>query len=386
MLGASYSQIPLFQAAKRLGVKTVAATIHGPYQGIEYADEVVWCDITKPQEVLSAIEGMQIDGVTTCCMDVGTATMSAVAKERNLPGPGIGGRAAVDKSLQKKLYQEAGVRTADFVLVKCIDQLEEACSHIQFPVMIKAVDLMGSRGVLRADNMAQAREAYENAIRQTKKDYVIVEKCLVGEMFGVEAMISHGRLAYVLPLGNDLHDGNPPFPQGHHVPWRRADELSSKIVELTMSVCRALEFDNCALDMDCMLADGDLWVIEATPRAGATAITDTVSIYYGIDYFEAMVLCALGEDVGGFFSGKGEANASWLISAPAEGKMEEIIVPENLPEYVYDLSFNCKPGDRVRPLRSGADRIGQLIVKGKDVSACHRRIEEILSKIEFKVT
>lgn len=385
VLGASYSQIPLFQAARRLGIRTIAATIKGPYQGIDYADEVVWCDITKPEEVLEAIKDRTIDAVTTCCMDVGTRTMCEVAKARSLPGPGIGGQAATDKSLQKELFQKASVRSAPYKLVRTACELEDAAREISFPVMVKAVDLMGSKGIRRADTMEDARRAFEDALALSGRDYVIVEKCLTGEMFGVEAMISHSEPVYVLPLGNDLHDGNPPFPQGHHVPWKRAGELYEQIRKLTLDVCRSLEFDNCAMDMDCMFADGELWVIEATPRAGATAITDTVSIYYGIDYYEAIVKCALGEDVRDYFSGGGGANASWLISSPKDGILSGIAVPEPLPDYVYDLSFNCREEAPVRRMRSGADRIGQLIVTGEDAGQCHERIREVLSQIEIRV-
>ena len=77
VLGASYSQIPLFQAARKLGVRTVASTIPGPYAGIPYADEVLYCDITKPEEVLRSVGERRIDGVTTCCMDVGIRALGA---------------------------------------------------------------------------------------------------------------------------------------------------------------------------------------------------------------------------------------------------------------------------------------------------------------------
>lgn len=385
VLGASYSQVPLFRAARRLGVRTIAATIPGPYQGMDEADEVVFCDIKKPQEVIDALSGRQIDGVATCCMDVGTRTMYEFAKARSLPGPGIGAAAAVDKSLQKELFAANGVRSAPYVLVRSRDELAASCTRIGFPLMVKAVDLTGSRGVRRADTIEEAEEAFDQAIRQSQKDYVIVEKCLAGEMFGVEAMISHGAPAYILPLGNDLHDGNPPFPQGHHVPWKHSDVLSGRIREFVARVCESLAFDNCAVDMDCMLSDGEMWVIEATPRAGATAITDTVSIYYGFDYFEAIVRCALGEDVRDMFGAGGAANASWLIGAPADGMLEEITIPQKLPEYVYDLSFNAKKGDTVRRMRSGADRIGQLIVTGSSADQCRDRIREILSELRIRV-
>ena len=39
ILGASYTQIPLYEAAKRLGVRTIAASIPGEYPGFGIADE-----------------------------------------------------------------------------------------------------------------------------------------------------------------------------------------------------------------------------------------------------------------------------------------------------------------------------------------------------------
>ena len=386
VLGASYSQIPLFHSARALGVRTVAATIPGPYAGIPYADEVIYCDITKPDEVLEAVKNRKVDGVTTCCMDVGTKTMGYLCRELSLPGPGIGAEAACDKYLQKELYRRAGVRTAEFRKIRSREELIRGCEQIGFPVMLKAVDLMGSRGIFRADTEEEALELYPEVMKQTGRDYCILEKFLIGTMFGVEAMMSRGKPAYVLPLGNDLHDGNPPFPQGHHVPWKRAEELYDRILEFTKQVCSALEFDDCALDMDCMLADDEIWIIEATPRAGATAITDMVGIYYGIDYFEAIVRCALGEDVSDLFAGnERNANASWLIGADREGTLEEIRVPDNLPDDVVDLSFNVTAGESVRPFSSGRDRIGQILVKGDSAEDCRGRIESVLQDIVIKV-
>ncbi len=386
VLGASYSQIPLFQAAKRLGVRSIAATIPGPYAGIPYADEVVYCDITKPEEVLQAVKDLSIDAVTTCCMDVGTRTMGYLCKMLSLPGPGIGAEAACDKSLQKQLYEEAGIRTAPYFLIRSVEDLQRAGRKIGYPLMLKAVDLMGSRGVFRADSEEEALSWYPLVMEQTRKDYCIAEKFLAGTMFGVEAMMSRGSLAYVLPLGNDLHAGNPPFPQGHHVPWERADALYEKICDVTQRVCKALAYDNCALDMDCMLQDGEIWMIESTPRAGATAITDMVGLYYGIDYFEAIVRSALGEDVSDLFRAKsGLANASWLIGADRTGILEEIVLPEHLSENVVDLSFNVKSGDEVRKFSSGRDRIGQMIVKGNSAGDCLEEIRTILQNTEIKV-
>ena len=51
ILGASYSQIPLIQAAKRMGITALVASIPGNYQGFESADEIAYVDITDPEAV-----------------------------------------------------------------------------------------------------------------------------------------------------------------------------------------------------------------------------------------------------------------------------------------------------------------------------------------------
>ena len=48
ILGASYSQLPLYEAARQLGVSTVAASTPGDWPGFAVADESVYADITSP--------------------------------------------------------------------------------------------------------------------------------------------------------------------------------------------------------------------------------------------------------------------------------------------------------------------------------------------------
>ena len=69
ILGASYSQLPLYKAASALGVKTVAASTKGDWPGFLAADECAYADISKPEEVLKAARDFHADGIATCCVD-----------------------------------------------------------------------------------------------------------------------------------------------------------------------------------------------------------------------------------------------------------------------------------------------------------------------------
>lgn len=390
VLGASYSQIPLFRAARRMGVTTVAASIPGNYQGFQEADEIVYVDITDPEAVLEAAEKADIDGVATCCMDVGIRALGYVCERMGLPGLSIAAaEASCNKYLEKEAYMRHGVNTARFFRVQDKRELEEALEKLTFPVMVKAVDLMGSRGIFRSDTREEALQNFEKTMEATAQDFCIVEEFIEGSMFGVEAMVSHGELAYVLPLGNDLRQGNPPFPVGHHVPWEQEETLFSQVWEQTEKVVKAIGYDNCPLDLDCMLKDGKIYIIESTGRAGATCITDTVSIYYGIDYFEAIVRAALGMDVRGLFQRDDiprTPSVTRLLSAEEEGIVEAVQIPENLPEGIVDLSFNIGKGSQVQPMENGRDRIGQLIVEGKSLEECYEKMETVLSQIHLKLS
>ena len=390
VLGASYSQIPLMKAAKRLDCHVTAVSIPGPYQGFSFADEVCFADITKPEEVLEAARKAKADAVTTCCMDLGIEALGYVNETLHLPGPGIfAAKAAMDKAVEKEAYRKAGVPTADFRIIRSEMELHKALADMKYPVILKAVDQMGSRGIRRADSLQEAESAYAFAMSATGKSYCIVEEFLEGTMFGVEAMVSRGKLAYVLPLGNELRDGNPPFPIGHFVPWDQGEKLRGKIEELVRKVVSALHFDDCAVDLDCMYRDGEVYVIEATARAGATCITDTVGVYYGIDYYEAIVKTAFGIDVSGMFQTPPEKrtpNISRLLFADRKGTVRAVTAPEKdrLPAGVVDLSFNISPGSEVQPVTNGRDRIGQLIVKGRSLQECRSLQKEILNSIRLE--
>ena len=386
VLGASYSQIPLIRAAKRRGVHVTCVSVPGPYAGLDEADEVVYEDITDPEAVLKAAMETGADGVTTCCMDFGTLSMGYTCEKLGLPGPSYEAvRAASDKAVEKEIYLRCGVPTAKFRIIRREEEIPDALRDLSLPVMVKAVDLMGSRGISRADTPEEVYGAFAYAMNATARDFCIIEEFIDGIMFGVEAMADEKELSYCLALGNDMKGGNPSFPTGHYVPYNPDpsgnESALEKIRSVTQSVADCLGYRHCAMDLDCMWKDGEIYVIESTCRAGATCITDTVSLYYGFDYFEAIVAAALGEETKKMFSSPGvprTPSVTKLLAAPSEGKVKEIIFPEHLPEGIEDLSFNIGPGDETFPMRSGRDRIGQLIAAGDSVEKCRERIGKVL--------
>ena len=103
----------------------------------------------------------------------------------------------LDQLLAQGKFFELEELFLSLIHIFCIrnrEELAEALEKLDFPVVIKAVDLMGSRGIFRCDTSEQAFSFYEKTMEATGKDYCLVEEFIEGEPFGCEAMMSEGRL------------------------------------------------------------------------------------------------------------------------------------------------------------------------------------------------
>lgn len=390
ILGASYSQVPLIRAAKKLGFHTITASIPGDFPGFAEADEFCYADISKQEQVLEYARKLQIDGITTCCLDTGVPAIGYVCEKMGLKGPSYEAACcSTNKWEMKKAFEREGVSTARFRLVKNQEDLEKALQELTFPVIVKAVDLMGSRGIFRSNTKEEAISNYSKTMEATGKDYCLVEEFIEGTIFGTEAMLQDGELVFMLPNGIDAYQGYTPTPVGHSVPLEHIDQLSPQISREVLKAVRALGFDNCPVNCDLILKEGKVYMIEITARAGATCLPELVSIYYGIHYYEVIAMLAMGLDVRALFIRasmlRPVPNLSKILISSKTGKVTKLVNENGPSEDIIDLSFNIREGDHVNQYNNGRDRIGQIIIKGDTLQACRERLEEVLSKITIEV-
>lgn len=389
ILGASYSQLPLYEAAKKLGVATVAASIPGDWPGFQAADEFTYTDISDPEAVLKAAREFQVDGVTTCCLDTGVRAVGYVCQRLGFKG--MTEKAAdvsSNKLKMKEAFMAGGVSCARHICIRSRRQLETALESLKFPVVLKAVDLMGSRGIFRCDSKEEAFQRYPDTMAATGKDYCLVEEFIEGEVLGCEAMISDGKLLYCLPNNIDAFQSYVPTPVGHSVPYRKMESLGKEVERQVMLAIRAVGLDNCAVNCDLIEKEGKIYVIEITGRAGATCLPETVGLYYGINYYEAIVRLALAMEPEKMFAENPpkQASLSKILTSDRAGTVSAICNHNPASQDIIDLSFNIKPGDQVKRYVNGRDRIGQIILTGRDLNACEKRLEDILSKINIEFT
>lgn len=387
ILGAGRGQVMLIETAKRMGYHTIVATMSDNYPGVALADEVCYVDISNPQQVLDAAKKLNIDGVATSCNDIGLPALGYVCDQLQLKGLSTeAARRSNDKLAMKEAFEKYDVSTARFRKVTSRETMMDAIAEIGMPVIVKAVDLQGSRGVYICRTPEDAEEACRSILAMTKKEYFLVEQFIDGYEFGAEAFVSNGEVVFILPHGRNIYMAATAIPIGHYAPFEKNENIIRQTEEVCRLAIKAMELDNCAVNFDLIIQDDKVYIIEMTGRVGANCLPELVSIYYGIDYYEMIVAAAMGEDPRAIYAKKSpipKANASRMITLEKTGIVREIKNLNNMEDPdIFEISMFVRAGSEVRKFTNSNDCVGQMIVTGNSYEECDAKIAQLLKKIE----
>lgn len=386
ILGAGIYQVQLIRTAKEMGLYTIVVSIPGHYPGFELADKVYYENTVDYEKILEIAREEKIDGILTAGTDVAVITIGRVCDELHLTGLSFeAAHAASNKLLMKEKYEAAGVRTARFRKISVKEQqLSEKLSELRFPLIFKAVDTSGSRGIMRVDSCEEFETARANVIKYTKLDYYIVEEFIEGEEFGAQAFIRDGKIQFILPHGDYVFHGDTGVPVGHFAPYDLKEDVIEDTKKQLTSAALAMGLDNCAINADFILSDDKVYVLELGGRSGATCLAELVSIYYGYNYYEKMILTALGQAVS-FESNQSVPNASKLLMSDRTGTILSIKNNNGPDDRICEIQFDYSVGEDVNAFRVGPDRIGHIITKGSTLLEAVEVLDSAMDKITIEV-
>ena len=391
ILGAGRGQVGLYKAAKEMGLHTIAGTMQGDnLPCLQYADEVCYMNIAEPDEVLEKAKTLNLDGVATCCLDTGVPALGKVCD--NLSLTGLTEKAAImcgDKLKMKKAFMEHGVSTAKFYEISNKDELEEALEKLQLPVIIKATDLQGSNGIYISKTHEAALEGFEEAMKKTKRSYVIVEEYIEGWEFGAQAFVYQNEVLFVMPHGDETYMSHTAVPVGHYVPLDASEDVKRQTEEEVKCAIEAIGLNNCAVNVDLILKDDKVYVIELTGRIGANCLPELTQINFGIEYYKMAAQMAVGGNPLEYWDkrrGSHKAGlAKMILETEKSGILDSLSYKGEMNDNILEITFFKKKGDEIRKFENSNDCIGQIIVQGDTMDDCKKELANVLANIEMKL-
>lgn len=383
--GAGRGCLNLTKTAKDMGLYVVVTGMDGPC--ISLADKAYRnVHPGHPEEVLDVAKAEKVDAVVTCCNDMGLESVAYCCEQLHLTGLSYdSAKACQNKYLMKELLVKHDVRTARFFLVHNQEELVSAANKLSLPVIIKATDLQGSRGISIVRDRTILQRSFDDVMSMTHKDYCIVEEYIEGTEFGAQAFVYHGEVLFVLPHGDETVMCQTAVPVGHYMPYEMNDSLSEDVQAQARKAIKAIGLDNCAVNIDFIERDNKAYIIELTGRGGANGLTDITGLYLGINYYQMIIQMALGTDPRNYYNNrfdKPHAALSRMLKSSYSGVLKSLSVP---PAYSNNVSFFIKEGDYIHSFTNCNDALGEVIIGGEDLLLCQKFYNQLINSIVLHI-
>lgn len=388
ILGAGVYQESLIKKSKERGYQTIVVSPKGDYPGIKFADIYLDINTTDKDSIFRAAKSHQIDAILTTGTDVAVPTIGYVVDRMELKGPSYqSALKSMDKSLMKRAFYSGGVPTAKFDISESISEAERLAETIGFPLMVKASDSSGSRGVHKVESKEELYESWQAAFDVSRNKKVVMEEFLDGVEFGAQAIVANGQVIDVIFHNDTVTPAPNNAPIGHSVPCSLPTSVLEEAEAVVKRAIEVLEIDNTVSNVDLMLVNNKPYIIEIGARMGATCLPENVEHYLGIDIYGLLLDIALGSEIHFEPIKTPVANAARLLCAKSSGELLSIYVPNEVKENesLIRLKLDKNIGDQVNAFKVGPDRIGEILVKGDSYIDAERLAEEIANQIVVNV-
>ncbi|MBP5705968.1 MAG: ATP-grasp domain-containing protein, partial [Spirochaetales bacterium] len=97
--------------------------------------------------------------------------------------------------------------------IHCFDELDQLLNIIQYPILIKPVDLTGGKGVQICKSKEELIAAYNECAAVTRKNYVIIEEYIEGSNHGASVLLKNQKVVFSV-FDDEQYYKNKYFVQG----------------------------------------------------------------------------------------------------------------------------------------------------------------------------
>jgi isopentenyl diphosphate isomerase/L-lactate dehydrogenase-like FMN-dependent dehydrogenase/biotin carboxylase len=377
-------QIPAIRIAKEMGLKTIATDYNPDAPGLSLADVPVVMSTKDTEGTVRVARQYQhkIRGVITVGTDA-SLTVAAVAGALGLVGIHYeAAENATHKLKMRKALREAGVSVPDFAGVWTIDEAKAAADRIGYPVVMKPVDNMGARGVIRVDNVTAVENAYRHAKACSTSGEVLVEGFMEGPELSIDALVYDGRI--ICTGIADRIIARPPYfiELGHTLPSAEPESLQEAAVELMRRAVTALGITFGAAKGDVKLTPSGPMIGECAARlSGGWMSSHTFPLSAGYSMIRGAIEIAIGRkpEIPEFTRRVAMERA--IIAAPGRVTRIEGIPRARRISGVAEVIIKAQVGDTVVTPISNMDKQGHIIAVADSREDCEKIVQKALKTV-----
>ncbi|WP_415238399.1 ATP-grasp domain-containing protein [Seleniivibrio woodruffii] len=330
-------------------------------------------------------------GIT--CFDCEALPLAARIAERL--GLRFSPLAAIENARSKAgshlIWQAKGIPCPHTIKLFSPDDVEQAEKTAKFPAVIKPATGSGSELVFLVKDIAETAEKYlyitdRTGCHPNQRMYptcgCTLEEYIEGDEFSCDWVMKDGQ-AEIIRIAEKVRDDSLSFGTAlaYIVPPSKPLD-TEKLKKILVNGARTLGFSEMIAMTDFLVKDGEIYLIEMTPRFGGDCLPDTVMASAGFDIFRAALDYAADGEIS--VPDLWLTTASVRILADRKGSLDRVdIQPDQ--RIIFTRIEREKGHKIVLPPENYFSRIiGHVVFRPDEKKCVHEQIREVRSKISVE--
>ncbi len=299
MLGTNFFQVPLAKKLKKrghdiymFGYPSNFVSKELDLAAVQYAKKHYTISVLDTAKILKECEKIKPVAVVSMASDLTVYPLAFLSEKLGFPTNSLhSALISTNKYEMKKAFTEKKVPTAKFVYTDKVVDLP-----FDFPVVVKAIDSAGKRGITKVNSKKDLAKAIKYGIEQsTKADKVLIEEYVGGKEYSAEAFSWAGE--HHVMTYTEKFSGPPHFVEEMHLQPAQLDVYTKRKIDVAVKkALEALEIKIGPTHTEFKIVDGEVKIIEVAARVVADAIWEVMKITTGNDWIDMYLDVAFGKE------------------------------------------------------------------------------------------
>lgn len=374
---ATYRASDFLAASRALDAEVVVASEQRQTMSKLMGDRALVVDLSRPEAAaeaivqraketpLDAVVGVDEQGVLVAALAAGRLGLTG--------NPPEAVAATTDKITMRKAFAAANLPQPGHLIAGPDGDVARLASELGFPCVVKAVSLSASRGVIRADDPAEAAAAARRVraiLAEAGQDSdapLLVERYVPGVEVAVEGLLRRGVLEILAVFDKPDPLEGPYFEESIYVtPSRLPAETLEVVSRLTAAATAALGLLEGPIHAELRIDSNRVWILELAARSIGGLCSRSLRFGIGLSLEELILRHALDMPLNDL-SHKSEASGVMMLPIPKAGVLREVrgqAEARTVPG-VDGLEISIPLGRPVRTLPEADRYLGFLFAHGE---------------------
>jgi biotin carboxylase len=374
---------------KANGFKIIGVDGNPNASGKETCDNFYHCDLNEYEKIVTIAKEENAAFAVGFECDPAVEPVNIVNKALGLKALNEDARkASMDKLMVRHIQKKLGLNCPEFYEIYSLEELKKIHSASDHNWVLKPIASSGSRGVELLSRSSNLEEAYARSSKAKKPtEPLLLEEFIQGKEIALDGFCVNGECHALTISHKDRSE--PPYllDIGLLISSDVQSELALEAKRQLGVIFRDLQTDlSSAYHAEFLYNEKGVHLVEFSFRgAGFNVFSKLIPQVTGVDTLKFLVEQSQGLDLKwnatnpshnalylGFFDGK-------------DGVLKNVVVPEQIQNAPSTLELNiyAKPGQTTNFLRSGADRLGHIILIGSVNDSLKDSFFNIKKQVQF---